>query len=101
MKQAFNNIIKNAIEAIEQSQKSGKIVIRIYNTYSGIAISFWNNGPGIKEEDIDRLFEPNFSKKKGGTGLGLAIVERIVAQHNGSIECKSDSVNKTEFIIYL
>jgi two-component system, NtrC family, nitrogen regulation sensor histidine kinase NtrY len=91
LKQAANNIIKNAIDAM-----SGNGIIEISTGQIDAMTAFFSVrdfGPGISNEDITRLFEPTFTRTKGGTGLGLAIVEKIALDHRGRVYCKS-SVGK-------
>ena len=65
-----------------------------------ISISIIDNGKGIPEDLIDRIFEPFVGTKAGGSGLGLSLVSKIVADHGGTIECNS-SDNKTFFNLNL
>ena len=51
-----------------------------------VIVKVADEGPGIRQEDQEKLFVPYFSKKRAGTGLGLAIVHRIITDHNGSIQ---------------
>ena len=66
-----------------------------------IFIKIVDNGPGIIHDDIEKLFEPSFSRKEDGNGLGLAIVEKIVVEHKGRIYCESEVNVRTEFTIEL
>ena len=93
----FVNLLTNAIQAIEIQQKQdmeegrpikrGEILICLRNsTLDGYYdVVFEDNGPGVSEENRDRLFTPNFTTKSGGTGLGLAICRNIVEKCNGEI----------------
>jgi len=58
-----------------------------------------DNGPGMDEEQRDRVFNPFFTSKEHGTGLGLAIVKRIVEAHGGTIELASRIGEGTEFVL--
>jgi len=81
--QAFMNIVKNAMEAME---RNGTITITITEDQDFIQIDFHDTGPGLSEEALDNLFEPYFSTKDSGMGLGLSIVYRIIVDHNGMID---------------
>jgi two-component system nitrogen regulation sensor histidine kinase NtrY len=60
-----------------------------------------DNGPGIPEEDKDKLFLPYFSTRKDGTGLGLAIASRVVTEHRGYIRVRDNAPHGTIFSIEL
>ena len=93
----FVNLIANAVQAVEIRQKEmaecgekpieGNVVIALRNStvdgYYDIVVD--DNGPGVKEENLSRLFTPNFTTKSGGTGLGLAICRNIIEKCDGSI----------------
>lgn len=95
LRQAFLNIIQNAIEA-----KS--TVITVTSKYDSIKevinVIFKDNGVGIPEENLNKVFEPTFSTKESGMGLGLAIVEKIIIDHKWNIACDSKGQG-TQFII--
>lgn len=94
--QALLNIVKNAVHALDGQ---GEILIRTrvlsnYNIGENrhrlvAAIEIHDNGPGIPETMIDRVFYPMVSGENGGTGLGLAIAQSLITQHGGLIECVS------------
>ncbi|MCP4672331.1 MAG: HAMP domain-containing protein [Desulfobacula sp.] len=100
MKQAFINLIDNAVYSIK---KSGLILINI--TFDEILkivrIEISDNGKGISDQEKTRLFEPYFSTKKSGMGLGLAIVHSIISDHNGVIRVQDNKPKGAKFIIEL
>ena len=106
------NLITNAIQAIEIMQREmaengeehvdGHIIICLRNSnrdgYYDITIE--DNGPGVKGENLDKLFTPNFTTKTGGTGLGLAICRNIIKKCEGEIRYqKSFSLSGACFVI--
>ncbi len=100
MKRVFINLFKNAIEVMEQG---GVIFVtaRAVTESSVVRVIVADTGPGVPAEDVSRLFEPYFSRKKKGGGLGLAIVERIIADHGGSIRVEANKPQGARFIIDL
>ncbi len=98
LKQAFYNIIKNALQAM---RSGGILRIRTEADDAHVIISFVDSGHGIAPEQIGQLFEPYFTTKQDGTGLGLMIVQRIVREHGGTIEVESDRDRGTTFRIKL
>jgi PAS domain S-box-containing protein len=98
LKQAFYNIIKNALQAM---RSGGILRIRTEADDTHVSISFVDSGHGIAPEQIGQLFEPYFTTKQNGTGLGLMIVQRIVREHGGTIEVESDKGRGTTFRIKL
>lgn len=107
LRQAFTNIIKNAVEAIKDS---GEIYIQIQDEVSSldlsdnntkyIAISFKNNGEPIDPSEQLNIFKPFITYKPNGTGMGLAITEQIIHSHDGFIQCLCDNT-WTEFKVFL
>ncbi len=83
MSWAFENLFKNAIDAMDG--KTGEMLINIaeLSEESVVQITFQDDGRGIEPENIKRIFEPGFSTKKRGWGLGLAFVRRIIEEYHG------------------
>lgn len=96
---ALLNLYINAIEAMKPSE--GKITVRTYKDDNCLCLSISDNGKGISEQDLDRLFDPYFTAKKDGTGLGLTTVQNIIGSHDGNIEVQSEIDKGTSFIISL
>jgi len=93
LSRVFFNLIKNAIESIQQkhentSKYEGKITIEINKLDNNIIIRIVDNGIGfgIFAANIKDILNPYFTTKKNGTGLGLSIVNKIINDHNGKIE---------------
>lgn len=94
----FVNIILNALQAMREK---GKLHISLQKEGNYAAIIFQDTGPGIKEEDRMRLFEPFFSTKARGTGLGLANAKNVVEGHAGTIAIESDYGKGTRVTVRL
>lgn len=97
VKQAFFNIIKNAIQAMEDG---GILKISIEVTSRFVSICFSDNGPGITPENLGAIYEPYHTTKTTGSGLGLMIVQRILRDHGGEIEICSTPERGTAFTLH-
>lgn len=86
IRQVMHNLIKNGLEAMTEA---GTIRIKVYpvqkNNAEFIQIAVYDNGPGVNEDQISKIFEPYVTTKAKGTGLGLAIVKKIVEEERGMI----------------
>lgn len=98
LKQVFINIIFNSVQAISNG---GKITITISKIGNWVNLSFKDNGIGISNENLKKIFNPFFTTKDTGTGLGLAISNRIIEDHNGYINIESEIGKGTEVNIFL
>lgn len=85
IEQVYLNIVNNAVDAMLETAKSGKLIVRTYREGDFICTEFHDSGPGIK--DPKRVFDPFFTTKKigKGTGLGLSICYGITKEHGGEI----------------
>ena len=99
---AFRNLIKNAVEAMENS-KSSIIYISSYHEIIDLneffIVSITDTGIGIESGNLHKIFEPYFTSKDKGTGIGLATVEKIISEHKGTIEVESIVNEGTTFFI--
>ena len=84
LSRVFNNLIKNAIQAIPNNVE-GKILVEVSSEESLLLVKISDNGVGISEDKKDKIFVPNFTTKSTGMGLGLAMVKNIVENANGKI----------------
>ena len=81
LRQAFVNLIQNAVEAMPAG---GDLAIRS-STGDFLDVTVSDTGPGITEDMVDKIFLPFFTTKDRGTGLGLSLVQKIILSHGGSI----------------
>ena len=99
LQQVFLNIFLNAIEAMEEI---GEIRVKTNPTDDNrIRIEISDNGKGMSEATIEKIFNPFFTTKSKGTGLGLAICRRLIEQHEGTIDVASQPDQGTTFTIIL
>jgi signal transduction histidine kinase len=96
LKQVIINLVNNAIEACENTEKY--VEIKAEKNEDNLILSIYDKGCGISTEIQDKIFEPYFTTKKQGSGIGLAIAERIVSEHNGNIWFESRDDGTTFFI---
>ncbi len=100
MRRVFINLFENALDAMEENGEIN-ITTRLNQPEKQIQIEFSDNGSGINPEDLNKLFLPHFTTKKRGSGLGLAIINRIIVDHNGTIQVKGNTPQGTRFVIDL
>jgi nitrogen fixation/metabolism regulation signal transduction histidine kinase len=100
MLRVFNNLVKNAIQAIPEDRK-GKIEIQLKNLNDKIIIEIMDNGKGISDDDKEKIFIPNFTTKNSGMGLGLAMVKKMIEGIDGKIWFESTENIGTTFFVQL
>ncbi len=103
--QILLNLLLNAIDALDEGgtiwvQAGRSKIEKSTSNTPYIYISVKDNGVGIDEEEIDKIFYPFYTTKSEGIGLGLFIVHQLVKENGGLIEVKSKKNEGTEFIIY-
>ena len=87
LRQAFSNLLRNAVEACAGTSAAAVVAIRseIDAAQKVSRITVNDNGPGIPAASRERIFQPFFTSKRDGTGLGLALVQKIIVFHNGRV----------------
>lgn len=102
LRQVFENLLGNAIHysprgaTIELSVRAAR---RDGETWADVTVA--DRGPGFAPDELPRLFEPFFSRRRGGTGLGLAIVQRIVEAHGGTVSAANRAGGGACLCVYL
>ena len=105
LRQALVNLTRNAAEAARAGGGSPRV--RISGTMEDLGGKRWqrvcvsDNGPGIPERDLPKIFLPFYTTKSEGTGLGLAVVQKVALQHGGSIEARNRPDAGADFILWL
>ncbi len=100
LKQSLMNIIMNGVDMLE-GVEGGMISVTSSIDAEGIRVSVADNGPGIPEEDLDKVFDPFFTTRPKGTGLGLTVANNIVKAHGGFLGVESETGKGAVFDITL
>lgn len=100
LKRVFINLLDNAVAALAE-RGTIEVVIGCDREQKLVTMEVRDNGPGVRDEDKLRLFEPYFSTKKSGTGLGLAIASTAVADHGGVIRVRDNQPTGAVFVVEL
>jgi signal transduction histidine kinase len=82
LRRAVLNLVLNAVDAMP---RGGELVVTSYEGRGGLELEIADSGPGLQQEDLERVFDPFYTTKPSGTGLGLSIVHRIVEAHGGRV----------------
>lgn len=111
MQQVLLNLVKNAVEAeapggcvrivVEADPGEGAAASAGGGRVAGLAITVENRGDGIPPEEMEKIFEPFYTRKSQGTGLGLFVCYNIVKQHGGTLEAQSEPGGLTRFRLWL
>jgi signal transduction histidine kinase len=96
--QVFSNLLLNAVEAMP---RGGEITAATCVEEGKAVVSISDNGIGIPQENLKKIFNPYFSTKQQGFGLGLSIAQDIVHKHDGKLTVKSERGRGTEFAVHL
>jgi signal transduction histidine kinase len=105
LRQALVNLTRNGAEAAQAGRQSPRVTIS--GTIEELAGRKWqricvaDNGSGIPEVDLPKIFLPFYTTKSDGTGLGLAVVQKVALQHGGSIEARNLADGGAEFLLWL
>jgi two-component system, sporulation sensor kinase C len=97
IKIALLNLIMNSIEAMQENE--GVLTISTFQTANSVYIRIKDNGTGISEENVNRLFEPYFTSKPNGMGLGLTATLSILQLHRATVEVESEEGKGSTFTV--
>ncbi|MBQ7508509.1 MAG: ATP-binding protein [Spirochaetales bacterium] len=101
MQQALLNLVKNAMQAMPEDRKDPRITVSTYIDSDMVKLSVADNGCGMNEEQMSKIFEPYYTTKSSGTGLGLTVLFKIMKQHGGDVTVHSVRGEGSEFILQI
>lgn len=99
MQQAILNLIKNAMQAIDNDAKEKSILLSSYIDGEYAVLSVADTGCGMTNEQMEKIFEPYFTTKSNGTGLGLTVLFKIIKEFGGEINVHSQKGHGSEFVL--
>jgi signal transduction histidine kinase len=94
--QVVLNLVVNALEAMKSG---GTLTARVFPEGDRVLLEISDTGPGIPDDVLENVFDPFFTTKEAGTGLGLSIVRKIVDQHGGDVQIRSESEGGTRVTV--
>lgn len=95
---ALGNVVDNALQHVPDG---GRVRVAVRSSGGWVELTVADSGPGFPPAELDRVFEPFFSRRRGGSGLGLAIVRRIVSDHGGRIAVANPPDGGAEVTVHL
>jgi PAS domain S-box-containing protein len=101
LQQVFENLIGNALQHSPRGSKVTVGAAAVTGPPPGLACRVEDQGAGVAADDLERLFEPFFSRRKGGTGMGLAIAQRFVEAHGGTLTAANRPEGGAIFTVFL
>ena len=101
MEHVFINLFLNAIDALKDKSDPSISYSDLETPKGNLYIHVADNGEGIDEQTIEKIFIPFFTTRKNGSGIGLALTKQILQLHHADIQLKSEVGIGTEFIIVL
>jgi two-component system, NtrC family, nitrogen regulation sensor histidine kinase NtrY len=97
----ITNLVKNAIQSIPENQEHKSVLVSVRRHPKEVIILVKDNGIGIEDQFIDKIFEPKFTTKNSGMGLGLGIIKNIIENYKGTITFESEYGKGTTFMVAL
>lgn len=110
LRRVVTNVVDNAVQAMTADDKRApasiekqarRLTVSTHTTASRAELRFTDNGPGMDQETIQKIFEPLYSTKASGVGLGLTLVKQIMEQHGGGVEFESAPGKGTKTVLWL
>lgn len=101
IEQCILNLVRNALQAFDKKSENKKISISTYIEADNVMLSVADNGCGMSESTMARIFEPYYTTKASGTGLGLTNIYKILKEHNGQITVKSEEGSGSVFTMQI
>ena len=101
LEQSLLNLVKNAMQAMPEDRSNPEITISTYIESDMVRISVQDNGCGMTEDQMSKIFEPYYTTKSSGTGLGLTVLFKIMKQHGGDVTVHSSYGEGSEFILQI
>ncbi len=101
LKQAVLNLMINALQAITGQGQGGDLILSVQRSGGEALIEIIDTGKGIAPEEMGRIFDAYYTTRKGGSGLGLAMTRRIIEEHGGRLEVRSEVDKGSDFMIFL